>query len=162
MDALDLTKDKIAYNQWANSIMINWLKGHKTDLFEEKVISSFPTVNKLLHHMMEAEKYYFSLLRKSEETYVKDMATDDIFEELLRMDQELLGWISEQDASLMDKIISLKRSPFIEKYSIATIINHMVNHSTYHRGQLIALRHQLGFSEAPKVDYYRFFIDRKR
>lgn len=158
MNAWDLCKEKVAYNQWANRAVVEWLQQQASDLYEEKVVSSFPTINKLMHHIMEAEKYYFSILQKREEEYEKVMSTEKICTELLKIDENLLGWLSVQDPEVMDETISLKRSPFIETYSTATILTHMVNHSTYHRGQLVALRHQLGMSDAPKTDYYRYLI----
>ena len=158
MTAFDLVKEKVAYHQWANHQTIEWLRQHPVDLPEKKVVSSFPSINKLLHHMLEAEKYYFSILRQQEEVYEETMTTEAIYEELLEVDKVLLAWLLRQNAGIMDEIISLKRSPFVERYSVATLITHLVNHTTYHRGQLVALRHQLGMSTAPKVDYYRYFI----
>ena len=158
MNAINLIQEKLAYNQWANQSTVEWLQQQAPGLYEKQVISSFPTINKLMHHMMEAQKYYFSILREEEETYEEEMETKIVFEELAKIDRELISWLSRQPIDTLDKIISLKRSPFVETYTVATLLTHMVNHSTYHRGQLIALRHQLGMSEAPKVDYYRYFI----
>ena len=158
MNAFDLIQEKVAYNQWANQRVIDWLQQQPADLFKKGVVSSFPTINKLMHHIMEAEKYYLSILREREEDYEKTMTTKKIFKELSKVDKELVEWVAAQAPEVMDKTISLKRSPFIETYSTATIIMHMVNHGTYHRGQLIAFRHQLEMSEAPRVDYYRYFI----
>ena len=158
MNALGLLTEKIAYNRWANQLVVEWLHQQPADLYEKEVASSFPTINKLLHHIMEAEKYYFSLLRQEEETYDLTMETHKVFEELVRIDQELLEWVLSQEADEMGKEISLQRSPVMETYTVATLLTHLVNHSTYHRGQLIALRHQLEMTQAPKVDYYRYFI----
>ena len=158
MDAFDLIKEKLAYNQWANKVIMAWLQQHSPDLYVKEVVSSFPTINKLMHHIMETEKYYFSILEQREEQYAENMATEEIFEELVQIDEALLGWLSTQNSGAMDKTIFLKRSPFLETYSTATIITHLVNHSTYHRGQLVALRNQLKMSEAPKTDHYRFII----
>ena len=158
MNAINLIQEKLAYNQWANQSTVEWLQQQAPGLYEKQVISSFPTINKLMHHMMEAQKYYFSILREEEETYEEEIETKIVFEELAKIDRELISWLSSQPIDTIDKIISLKRSPFVEAYTVATLLTHMVNHSTYHRGQLIALRHQLGMSEAPKVDYYRYFI----
>ncbi|MBX2876219.1 MAG: DinB family protein [Saprospiraceae bacterium] len=162
MTAFDLIKDKIGYNQWANQVLIEWLKQQPEALYEERVISSFSSINKLMHHIMEAEKYYLSILRQQEESYEKHMTTEAIFEEIRRIDQMLISWHDAESAKSMERIISLKRSPFVEKYTAATLITHLLNHSNYHRGQLLALRHQLGMSDAPQIDYYRYFIAQSR
>ncbi|MEL6257085.1 MAG: DinB family protein [Bacteroidota bacterium] len=159
MTALDLVKEKLAYNQWANHQMIEWLRQQKPEIYEKKVASSFPSINKLTQHIMEAEKYYFSILLEEKKEYQEEMSTEAVFEELLEIDDQMVKWLSQQAPEGMGKIIHLKRSPFLETYSTATILTHTVNHSTYHRGQLLALRQQLGMSAAPKLDYYRFFIN---
>lgn len=158
MQLLAFIKEKTAYNQWANQQIINWLKQQASENFDRKVISSFDTINRLMHHLMETEKYYFAILRQEDEQYEQQMTTEKIFEELTEIDDRLIEWLSSKDEDEMSKIITLKRSPFVENYSIATIITHLINHSTYHRGQLVALRHQLGMESAPKTDYYRFII----
>lgn len=162
MTAFDLLSDKIVYNQWANQVLIEWLKQQPATLYEEEVSSSFPSINKLMHHIMEAEKYYLSILSPTQPEYEKHMTTKAIFEELSRIDQELISWQDAQSEEGMERIISLKRSPVVEKYTVATLITHVLNHSTYHRGQVIALRHQLGLSDAPRIDYYRYFIARAK
>ncbi|NRB49696.1 MAG: DinB family protein [Saprospiraceae bacterium] len=158
MTAFDLLSDKIAYNQWANQVLIDWLKQQPDALYEKEVMSSFSSINKLMHHIIEAEKYYLSILSQTPTEYEKHMTTQAIFEELKRIDQELVSWQDVQSEEDMERIISLKRSPFVEKYTVATLITHVVNHSTYHRGQVIALRHQLEMTKAPRIDYYRYFI----
>lgn len=160
MNAFDLIKEKTAYNEWANRIAVEWLQQHPIDVYKQEVKSSFPSINKLLHHLMEAEKYYFSILRGVEEEYEELMPTEKIIEELQRIDTELIDWLSQQSPDEMARTISLKRSPVLETYSVATLMTHLVNHSTYHRGQLIALRHQLALAEAPRLDYYRYIIAR--
>lgn len=158
MNAFDLIQDKLAYNQWANQQLITWLQQQPAQLFEQEVVSSFPNINKLMHHIMEAELYYFSILRQSEETYPEELTTEQIFEQLLEIDEQLLNWLKPQAPAIMDNIITLKRAPFTETYTTATIITHMVNHTTYHRGQVVAVRHQLAMPAPPKMDYYRYFI----
>ena len=160
MDAYDLITQKIGYNQWANDAIIKWLKEQSTDLYKKEVASSFPNINKVLHHMMEAQTYYLSILKGTEGVYDEELSTARIFEQLLEVDQQLVIWFSNQNVDLMDAEISFKRSPFVETYAVATLITHMLNHNTYHRGQIVAMRHQLGISPPPRTDYYRYFINR--
>ena len=160
MKAYQLIEDKIRYNQWANMAMVDWLKEQSSFLLTKKVDSSFPSVNKAIHHIMEAETYYLSILSGVEGEYFNELPTEQIFNKLLDVDQLLIAWFLKQELDIVAKVISLKRSPYEEKYSVATIISHMVNHGTYHRGQVIAMRHQLGLLNPPKTDYYWMFTER--
>lgn len=158
MDAFNLIKEKVSYNQWANLKIVDWLRQQPVGLYDKNVISSFSSIRKLMQHIMEAEKYYFAVLQAKSENYKDDLSSEQIFEELLRIDRALLEWLLSLPETDMGKTYSLKRSPFVETYSTATLITHLINHTTYHRGQLVSLRHQLGMSVPPKTDYYRYFI----
>ena len=159
MTVYELMEDKIRYNQWANSRVVAWLKEQAHSSLYEKVDSSFPNLNKLLHHMMEAQTYYLSILTGEKGDYQNDLSNEQVFEQLLNVDQELLSWFLEQPTEIVAKVLALKRSPHEERYSVATLITHIVNHGTYHRGQIIALRQPLGFSAPPKTDYYWMFAE---
>ena len=163
MDEVDLIKDMVGHNRWSNSLMVNWLKQHPSILFQTKVVSSFSSINKLLHHIMEAQKYYLSFLNQSKPLYSSEMGTDQIMDDLLLLDNQLLEWVdSNLDNEKAQMVIELKRSHMVERYTVATLIQHVVVHSNYHRGQLIALRHQLHMKEPPKMDYYRYRIHMER
>lgn len=160
MKAYELIENNILYNQWANGAIIKWLKEQPDYLIYEQLNSDLPSLNKLLHHMMEAETYYLSILSGVKAEYFDELSTDQVFIKLLEADQQLIFWFQKQSIEIVDKVISLKRSPHIEKYNVGTIITHMVNHSTHHRGQIITARHQLGISKPPKTDYYWMFAER--
>lgn len=158
MTLLQLIQEKVAYNQWANQEVIKWLQNQPAETFQKPLQFSYANLNQLLHHMMEAQKYYFAIIRQKEENYEEEMETALIIKELTLIDQELNNWLALQSDSDLTKTISLKRSPFTENYLVSALITHIVNHSTYHRGQLIALRHQLNLLNPPKTDYYRFLM----
>ena len=159
MDAYQLIGEKLRYNQWANQALVGWLKEQPDHRMNEKVISGHPSLNKLLHHMMEAETYYLSILKGTDGEYFNQLPTEELFDKLLAVDLELLNWFQAQDPAICDKEIKLKRSPFEERYSHATILSHVINHNTFHRGQVIAARHQLGILKPPKTDYYWMFAE---
>ena len=160
MDAYQLIEDKIRYNQWANQVIVEWLKEQPEHLLHERIESSFPSFNETLHHMMEAETYYFSILKGDVGEYFDELPTEQIFKKLLAVDLQLLVWFLKQEPGIVSKVISLKRSPYEEQYNVATLISHMVNHGTYHRGQIIAAHRQLGLSMPPKTDYYWMFAEK--
>ena len=158
MTAYSLIAQNLAYHQWANHTLIQWLKTHPRDLYHKEVVSSFTTLNQLMHHILNAEKYYLSILRQTTVQYEKEMTTEEIFTQLLETDQVLVGWFSHQESTVVEQTVQFKRSPYVETYTVAALLTHIVNHTTYHRGQLVALRPQLGLSAPPQTDYYRYFI----
>jgi len=160
--AYHLIHDKILYNQWVNQSLTNWLKEQSDELYEKEVVSSFSSINKLMHHLMESQTYYLSILKGVEGKYEPYFPTDQLFTQLAETDIQLLEWFEQQPTERMEEEISLKRSAFVETYTYATLLTHVLNHNTYHRGQLVALRHQLGIPAPPRTDYYRYFIARSQ
>jgi len=157
----NLITTNAAFNLWANKLIIEWLKEQEATVLEKEVLSSFPTIKKLIHHIMEAEKYYLSIVKDYQEEYQNKIRIEDLFEETIRVSTELLRWSKSQNESSFYTEITLNRSSIEEKYTIAELITHTVNHSTYHRGQLIALRSQLHLTPAPKIDFYRYIMSKK-
>ena len=158
MTAYQLIEEKIRYNQWANEKITDWLGSQGSELMYKMILSGFPSLNKALHHLMETEVYYFSLIKGVEANYYEILSTEEIFRQLSEVNRELVHWYSQREPEVVGKIISIKRSPIEERYTVASLITHLVNHSTYHRGQIVAMRHQLGITTPPKTDYYRMFI----
>jgi uncharacterized damage-inducible protein DinB len=159
MTAYQLIEDKVRYHQWANQKMINWLEGCADDLLLASVIGSFASLNKLLHHMLEAETYYLSILTGTKGVYYDELSSRQIFSALSEVDEKLLAWLFSQDPEVVANRILLKRSAHEEQYTVATLILHIVNHGSYHRGQIVDFRHQLGISDPPKTDYYWMFAE---
>lgn len=159
MNTYQLIEDKISYNQWANQRLVNWLKSEASHLFVKTVQSSFNSLNKVFHHIMEAETYYLSIIQNKPGKYFEELPTAQVFKKLLTLDEQLLAWYLNQETNIVEQVITLKRSPHEESYTVATLICHIVNHGTYHRGQVVAMRHQLGIKEPPKTDYYWMFAE---
>ena len=160
MDAYQLLEEKIEYNQWANEAIVSWLKGQPGHLLHLPIQSSFQSMNKVLHHIMESETYYLSILTGREAEYPKELPNHEIFTRFLEVDRHLLNWFKVQAPSFLDNEIKIKRSPYEECYTVATIISHVLNHSTFHRGQVVAARQELTLPPPPKTDFYWMYAQR--
>ncbi|MEM6395240.1 MAG: DinB family protein [Bacteroidota bacterium] len=158
MTSYNLILQSLQYHRWANSSIAIWLKDQPKELLHLEVAASFPSIRKTLHHILEAEKYYLSILSKIEVDYPENQSLDDVWTELLETDEQLLTWFESQGEAVVEREIQLKRSQYLERYTVATLILHIINHTTYHRGQIVSMRHQLGLSKPPATDYYRYFV----
>jgi uncharacterized damage-inducible protein DinB len=70
-------------------------------------------------------------------------------------------FVESADQSFIDRLCdytNLKGEKFSTPFS--TIVMHCMNHSTYHRGQLVTMYRQLGLKEIPSTDLITF--DRTR
>ena len=145
------------FNLWANQRLVNWLSTKPDDLLYKELPSSFSSIIKTLNHIWGVEEYWYSIITETSE-YENRFGTEDfvavqIFEGLLRKSRHLKDTVasySEQD--LLKPIISddpefqctLPRYEFLQ---------HLINHGTYHRGQIITIGRNLGICDAPTTDY---------
>lgn len=158
-----LMKNYANYNLWANSTLINWLKTKPVESLEQEVASSFPSIRLTLLHIWQTERYWLSILKNEEQpAYSAFTGTmQNVFDALLKTSGELARYVNAMnDESVRDK--TLIESPWFRcNFRNFEYIVHYANHSTYHRGQVITIGRQLGFTDAPMTDYNLYNIDGK-
>ena len=157
-------QDLATYHVWAVSRLADWLKTKPTALLEAEVASSFPGIKETLLHMRDVERGLLTQLQHGRPPFATRRKADDSLD-------EVLGSLVEEALSLEEYLQSLTEEELEEACdcNIAfigevcrpryEIIQHCLNHSTYHRGQVVTIGHQLGLRDAPMTDYL-FYIMR--
>jgi len=152
-----------SYNTWANQKLIDWLKNAPDNLLIKEINSSYPTIKHTFLHIWNAERFWFSFLKKDKlEPFVDDFKLDvnTFFEGIIN-----------QSIILEIYINSLTEKQLGESYSINTpwlkgtqpcyvYIQHLINHSTYHRGQLITIGRILGLNNPPNTDFAFYLFNK--
>ena len=148
------------YNRWANTTLINWLRTKDPVLLEKEIPSSFPTIKLTLVHIWQTQCYWQSVLNKEE--FIREEFTgtlDQILTQLLEQSESLATYVKEMTAEdIADKTLII--NPWFEcNFENFEYIIQVMNHSTYHRGQIITIGRNLGFTDAPMTDYnyYKVF-----
>jgi len=151
----DFVKNYIDYNLWTNLALIRWLGSKPAALLEQEVSSSFPSICLTLHHMWKTQAYWFSIINGK-----KDFKEEEYSPAL---DKVLAGLI-EQSARIADFVKAMSEADFQEEVLVESqwfscelstfeYIMQLVNHNTYHRGQVVSIGRSLGFTDAPNTDY---------
>lgn len=158
-----LMKNYANYNLWANLTLINWLKTKPVATLEQEVPSSFPSIRLTLLHIWQTERYWQAILRNEDVPAYSPFTGNmqEVFDTLLRTSGELARYVNAMtDETIRDK--TLIESPWFRcNFRNFEYIVHYANHSTYHRGQVITIGRQLGFTDAPMTDYNLYNIDGK-
>jgi len=150
------------YNIWANKKMADFFGKQPEELLSQKIENSFPSIRKTALHILSAERSWLSRMQldmRNNKSITDDFSsTKEVFDALVKTSSDFADFIQSQ-----------KEGFFIEEVSYNTwdgtswsmppkiMIHHCMNHSTYHRGQLITLARQLGMKEGiPSTDilYY--------
>lgn len=149
------------YNEWANLRILDWLKLRDKELLNAKVDSSFDTINGTLLHIFLAQKFWITFI--SEEDLSNTQWNTEISDfseiEALLKDSSLdlknrFSLFSDDD---LQKELELNTSWMQNKLSRYEYIMHVINHSTYHRGQIVTISRVLKMKEdLPNTDYNKF------
>lgn len=142
------------YNCWANTTLINWLRTKDATLLEKEVLSSFASIKLTIVHIWQTQLYWLSVLNKEE--YVPETFTgslEDAFNGFLEQSETLARYVNEMTLEdITDKTLIV--NPWFEcNFENFEYIVQVMNHSTYHRGQIITIGRNLGFTDAPMTDY---------
>lgn len=142
------------YNLWANTTLINWLRTKAPETLEQEVPSSFPSIKLTVVHIWQVQSYWLSILNKEEFVPQQFNGTaEEAFSLLLEQSATLARYVSEMTSDdITDKTHIV--SPWFEcNFENFEYIMQVMNHSTYHRGQITTIGRNLGFTDAPMTDY---------
>lgn len=138
-----------AYNSWANQRAFDAVKPLLTDLLTRDLSNSFGSLHATLTHIVGAEWIWLerwhgrwppSLPKSSEFCDLKALRDklDDV-----RIDRE--RWLSSLNPDDLAKDLRyLNLRGEFYAYPLWQQLAHIVNHSTYHRGQITTMLRQLG------------------
>ncbi len=145
------------YNAWANSTLIEWVSGKPAEALTAEVTSSFPSILKTLNHILSVQEYWFSIITETAPSTSRYGATELVAEEviadLLANSKQVAEYVAGLSAEELGKTILVESPWFGSNLSRYEYIQHMLNHSTYHRGQVTSMGHHIGQHDAPMTDY---------
>lgn len=151
----NLVKNYADYNLWTNLTLVNWLKSKPVHLLEKQVSSSFSSIFLTLHHMYKTQGYWFSVVSKrsdfNEAEYPVEL--DAVFTGIVEQSGEIADFVSAMTINDLQEQIPVESPWFTCEFSAFEYIMQFVNHSTYHRGQIVTIGRHLGFTDAPMTDY---------
>ncbi|MGB6429316.1 MAG: DinB family protein [Candidatus Acidiferrales bacterium] len=150
------------YNQWANRRTLGACEALTSEQFTRAMGSSFSSVRDTLAHIYGAEWVWLerfhgrSPMALPTGTDFPDWAA--VRSRLEEMDNALLEYVAGLRAGDLDRVIEF--STFAGKASsgpLWSMLQHLANHGTYHRGQITTMLRQLGTKPAGTdlIGFYR-------
>ncbi|MEO7990808.1 MAG: DinB family protein [Chryseolinea sp.] len=157
MSLQKLINNYAGYNMWANETLINFLRTKPAENMKEEVASSFSSVAKTLNHILATQEFWYSVVTETENKSTRwnaeEVDVQETFEALIQHSEQFDAWVKQLSESDLVREVNLD-TPWIKgRLSIYEFLQHVFNHSTYHRGQVITIGRQLGFTDAPMTDY---------
>jgi uncharacterized damage-inducible protein DinB len=150
-----------AYNAWANGLLLDVIRVLPEETQRKEVVSSFPSLRATLLHLMDAESMWWQRLQLQEkvtrpsETFEGDGRM--LAAAIQQLDQQWLEYVTRSGEHVLEHVFhyqNTKREQF--KQPVWQMLQHLFNHSTYHRGQLVTMLRQVGVEKIPGTDYIAF------
>ena len=158
----NLLLDYVRYNLWVNTRFVELFKTVDNDIVEHEITSSFPSIRHTLTHLWDVETLWLSRLRGvSPTSFPSENFTGDIttvYQNLLNISKEFVHFVENQPEDFFNKtlIFSILSAKGEFHQLAADMIQHCMNHQTFHRGQIITMARQLGITQFPRTDYIIF------
>lgn len=153
-------RELFAYDAWANALVFETAAGLSEEQLAHSVASSFPSVIGTLANMVGAEwVWQRRWLGESPAGFPEWVATPalaDLSARLATVEQEREAFMAGLSDGELGRIVSY-RNLAGQAFSdpLDGLIRHVVNHSTYHRGQVATQLRQLGL-RPPSTDLIVF------
>ena len=157
MSVKNLISSYAAFNQNANQQFVNWLKEQNEDQLQKDVPSSFNGVLQTLNHIWAIEEMWCADLFKNEDAVnrygVQKLKANEVFDGLLHRSATIAEKVNQLSDEALSEKVHIKTPWFEANLTLAEYLQHLFNHGTYHRGQIITQAHALGFTDMPSTDF---------
>jgi uncharacterized damage-inducible protein DinB len=157
-----LLSESARYNAWANESLVNLFRSVDDALISQELISSFPSIRTTLLHIWDAESLWLERLSGNSPTHFPSKnfhgTNEDVFTEVVKTSNKLIEFIETRPAPFFrDRLTFRTISPPRDfKESVTDMAHHCLNHSTFHRGQLVVMCRQLNIMPIPSTDYIMY------
>jgi uncharacterized damage-inducible protein DinB len=152
------------FNAWANLRVLDACAALTPEQFTRDIASSFRSVRDTLAHIHGAQWIWLERWHGRVPTTFPSTADFPDLETVRRrfaeVDRNLVDYAASLNADDIQRVIEFKTmagTPFAQP--LWQMLQHVANHSTYHRGQVATLLRQLG-AKAVSTDLIAFYRER--
>jgi uncharacterized damage-inducible protein DinB len=150
------------YSNWADNAIIKWLEEINDEQWEKEVASSFNAIAKTATHIVSAKKVWIDFWKKTPAPVFLSSTFTGTKNELIEIWKKTM-------AEYIDFIENYPEENYTQKISFmvrgeewnmefAQTVLHQNNHATYHRGQLVTMLRQTGFTNFNNTDLATYFV----
>jgi uncharacterized damage-inducible protein DinB len=157
---MDELRRLLDYNRWANVRILDAVASLDDTELKREIPSSFPSVLATLVHAMGAEWVGLERWKGTSPTALPDRdgfesvaSVRARWDEIWADQQAFVAGLGSGDAERSVSYRLFSGDP--DTRPLGELVRHVVNHATYHRGQLVTMLRQLGRTP-PSTDYVRW------
>jgi uncharacterized damage-inducible protein DinB len=161
MDRVAEMQELWAFNRWANRRLLDAAAKLTQEQYTKDLGSSFPSLRDTLAHIASSEWVWLSRWqgtspRERPEKF-STTSLDELRHHWIEVEQSQRAFLSELSDERLDNVMpytTMAGEP--QSTPLWQMMRHVINHSTYHRGQAATLLRQLG-ATPPTTDLIAFY-----
>jgi uncharacterized damage-inducible protein DinB len=152
----------LQFNSWANDKFITWLNSLPPEALYEKSPSSFPSIIETMLHIWDAQTVWVERLEGNSMNVFPSKSFEGTWDDVCALVQEtshrLIDVATPQDTVWFSQECNYQlMNGTLMQTPICDMILHCVQHSTFHRGQIVTISHCLHQKEpVPATDYIKY------
>jgi uncharacterized damage-inducible protein DinB len=161
----ELLQQYAAFNVWATQKITDAILLLPEEKLNAEITSSFPTMYKTVLHLLDAESIWWQRLKLQEhierpsETFTGSFA--ELQKKLLQQSTLFSEWVSNANESQLQHVFAYIREKEQNKMQVCSMLLHLFNHNSYHRGQLVTMLRQSGVTKIPSTDFAAYLRNKK-
>ncbi|HEV2854334.1 MAG TPA: DinB family protein [Thermoanaerobaculia bacterium] len=160
MGLLTQTRQLLLYTLWADRVLLDAARGVSPEHLTRDAGVSFGSMLGTLSHVLGSQRRWLARF-VGQDSAISDPAFPNA-EGLAAGWSETASQLEFFLASLTEDQLAAEITWTNDRGEVITRplwqpVFHMVNHSTYHRGQVVSLMRQMGY-QPPKTDLIHFFL----
>ncbi|MCZ8511787.1 DinB family protein [Paenibacillus filicis] len=142
------------YHVWANQTILKRLQELPKELYEQEIVSVFPSISKVMPHIYMTDSCWLDILSgismkeaiaiaNSLKEPIGSKSIEELGTMFIELAQRYKSFFSQHEN--LDQTMVLD-NPYagIRETKYSEIVLQIVNHGTYHRGNITAMMRQLG------------------
>jgi uncharacterized damage-inducible protein DinB len=150
------------YNIWADNITIGWLNQISDAQWNQVIISSFSSIKQTAIHIASAEKVWIDFWENVPDPVYLSAGfkgtKNDLIEIWRKASAGLKNFIEKHPEESYPEQVAFKKPNGEEgRMAFSQTFPHIINHSTFHRGQLVTLLRQAGFTKFSSTDLFTYY-----
>ena len=137
------------YNEWANARTLQSVEGLTPEVLVRDLSSSFRSIAETLAHIVSVEWVWLRRWKGVSPSSVPEWAADtdrrSLGQRLREIEQGRAAFLASLGEADLDRVIldtNFKGEAW--RCTLRNMLLHLVNHSTYHRGQVATMLRQVG------------------
>ncbi|WP_127533265.1 DinB family protein [Paenibacillus kobensis] len=144
------------YHAWANNTLLQHVKGLPDSVYREQITSSFPTLAHAFAHILAVDYSWLGIMEGTEmadsmiegravEAAARELSLPELEERYAEVRHRFEAFLTGQ--ADLDRTI-LVRNPYAgdRDTRLSEIVLQIVNHATYHRGNISTMLRQMGYA----------------